>query len=92
MKECEQSGDPDRVVREKWYEFGGAAIVEETYERGSLLFVVTYNGVKKPLQNLHWFYEEAVPVTKEQAMRHLEAVRQRFAKHTKTEPPSDSAS
>jgi hypothetical protein len=72
MTEFKRTGDPDKVVRETWYEYSYSAVVSERYSDGGVLFFIhTWDGDRQPFSNIKSLNEEGVVVTKEEAMQHL---------------------
>jgi hypothetical protein len=77
MAKFKRPGDPDKVVRETWYELGLSAVVSERYEDGGTLFFLhNYKGDRLPFTNIKRLNEEGSVITKEEAVKHLEATRE----------------
>ena len=90
MADFKRPGDPDKVVRETWYELGLSAVVAERYEDGGTLFFLhNYRGDRVPFTNIKRLDEEGSVITKEEAVKHLEAsgeiIRQDAASASKPE-------
>jgi hypothetical protein len=77
MTEFKRAGDPGKVVDEQWFELGLSAVVAETYEDGGTLFFLhNYRGDRVPFTNIKRLDEEGSVITKEEAVKHLEATRE----------------
>jgi hypothetical protein len=88
MAKFKRPGDPDKVVRETWYELGGSAVVAERYEDGGTLFFLhNYKGDRLPFSNIKRLDEEGSVVTKEEAMSHLQKVRKSIESHAASASP-----
>jgi hypothetical protein len=90
MAKFKRPGDPDKVVRETWYELGRSAVVSERYEDGGTLFFLhNYKGDRLPFTNIKRLNEEGSVITKEEAMEHLARARAEFAKYAASASPPE---
>jgi len=88
MTEFKRSGDPEKVVRETWYELGRSAVVAETYEDGGTLFFLhNYKGDRVPFTSIKRLDEEGSVITKEEAVEHLKKSRAELAKYSASASP-----
>lgn len=90
MAKAKKSTDPERVVRETWYELGGSAVVAETYADGGVLFFLhNYKGDRLPFSNIKRLDEEGSVITKEDALKHLEKTRAELKKYAASASPPE---